>query len=121
MARASQASGRTPRAPHAKQRAAFTELLLKNPNYFGNLPDSGLEPVLVLEANTSYEQLTCVGYSPAVRRHRLLPAREADVIGSPPTSQPPPLRAARTCSRNARCRRSSSPSSGWKEIASRVP
>jgi hypothetical protein len=64
MARASQASARTPRAPHAKQRAAFSELLLENPNYFGNFPGSGLEPVLVLEANTAYEQLTCVGYSP---------------------------------------------------------
>lgn len=64
MAEPSQASGRTQRAPHAKQRAAFTELLLANPNYFGNFPESGLDPVLVLEANTAYEQLTCVGYSP---------------------------------------------------------
>jgi hypothetical protein len=64
MARASQASGRSQRPPHAKQRAAFTELLLENPNYFGNFPQSGFEPVLVLEANTAYEQLSCVGYSP---------------------------------------------------------
>src|SRR5512133_835662 len=64
MARASQASGRSQRPPHAKQRAAFTKLLLENPNYFGNFPQSGFEPVLVLEANTAYEQLTCVGYSP---------------------------------------------------------
>ena len=64
MARATQASARTQRAPHAKQRAAFTELLLANPNHFGNFPESGLEPVFVLEANTAYEQLTCVGYNP---------------------------------------------------------
>ena len=64
MARASQASGRSQRPPHAKQRAAFTKLLLENPNYFGNFPQSGFEPILVLEANTAYEQLSCVGYSP---------------------------------------------------------
>jgi hypothetical protein len=64
MARATQASGRTQRAPHAKQRAAFTELLFANPNHFGNFPESGLEPVFPLEANTAYEQLTCVGYNP---------------------------------------------------------
>ena len=64
MARPRQPSGRAERAPFAKERAAFPKLLLENPNYFGNFPDSGFEPVLELAANTSYEELTCVGYSP---------------------------------------------------------
>ena len=64
MAKATEPGPRTRRPPHAKQRAQFSELLLENPNYFGNFPESGLEPVLVLEANTAYEQVTCVAYNP---------------------------------------------------------
>jgi hypothetical protein len=46
-----------------KERVAFKQLLAANANYFGNLPDSGLKPVKVISGNTSFEQLTCVGYN----------------------------------------------------------
>jgi hypothetical protein len=46
------------------ERSEFRKLLLQNPNYFGNLEKSALKPVKKFVANTSYEQLTCVGYNP---------------------------------------------------------
>jgi len=48
----------------SKERAAFRSLLLANPNYFGNLPDSSFQPVLPIKGNTFYEELKCVGYQP---------------------------------------------------------
>jgi hypothetical protein len=44
-------------------RAQLSELLAGNPNYFGNLPESGLSPVTELLADTSWEELTGVGYN----------------------------------------------------------
>jgi hypothetical protein len=41
----------------------FHQLLLKNPHYFGNFPESGLKPILELAGNIFYEQLTCVAYN----------------------------------------------------------
>lgn len=64
MATAKEPASRPPRTPHAKERASFDKLLLQNPNYFGNFPESGIEAVLPLSANTAYEELTCVGYNP---------------------------------------------------------
>ena len=46
------------------ERSQYKFLLAKNANYFGTLPESKLKPVLKLIADTSYEQLTCVGYNP---------------------------------------------------------
>ena len=47
---------------------AFKFRLLQNPNYFGNLTDLKLpdlpDPVLQIVGNTTYEELTCVGYNP---------------------------------------------------------
>lgn len=51
------------RGAHAKERGQFHQLLLQNPNYFGNFPESGLEPVLELAGSTYYEELTCVAYN----------------------------------------------------------
>ena len=51
-------------AAHPKERETFKSLLLTNPNYFGNLAESPLTPVLGLSGNTSYEELACVGYHP---------------------------------------------------------
>ena len=65
-----------PEVPSATTRAAhegfahrdnFHLLLAENPNYFGNLPGSPVEPVAPLSNDTSYEQLTCVGYNPQRR------------------------------------------------------
>ncbi len=49
---------------HPAERIQFKRLLAVNPNYFGNLPNSNLKPVKVIAGNTSYEQVTCVGYNP---------------------------------------------------------
>lgn len=46
------------------ERTHFHFMLAKNPNYFGNIPGSQLQPNFKLITDTSYEQLTCVGYNP---------------------------------------------------------
>lgn len=45
------------------ERSQFRKLLLQNPNYFGTLKDSDLKPVKQISSNTSYEELTCIGYN----------------------------------------------------------
>ena len=47
-----------------KERQEFRHLILKNPNYFGNLKDTPFKSVKAIVANTSYEELTCVGFNP---------------------------------------------------------
>jgi hypothetical protein len=47
-----------------KERQDFRRLLLKNPNYFGNLKDTPFKAVNPIVGNTSYEELTCVGFNP---------------------------------------------------------
>ena len=56
-----------PRPPEL-ERTRFRSLLLQNPNYFGNLDTAGFKPVKVIKANTSYEQMTCVGLNPPYNR-----------------------------------------------------
>jgi hypothetical protein len=46
------------------ERVQFRQLLARNPNYFGNLPNSPFQPVKTIASNTTYEQITCVGYNP---------------------------------------------------------
>lgn len=50
-----------------QERTHFKFMLAKNPNYFGNIPGSKLKPIFKLISETSYEQLTCVGYNPDTR------------------------------------------------------
>lgn len=45
------------------ERASFSQLVATNPNYFGNAPDSDLDPVFPLANNISYEELKCVGFN----------------------------------------------------------
>ena len=52
-----------PQPLHEKERAQFKSLLMQNPNYFGNLKESEFKPVVSITGNTSYEELTCVGYN----------------------------------------------------------
>ena len=47
-----------------RERSRFHQLLLSNPNYFGNLPESKFKAVKVIAANTRYEELTCLGFNP---------------------------------------------------------
>ena len=46
------------------ERGRFLPLLLANPNYFGNLQDSPFKPVKKIVANSSYEELKCIGFNP---------------------------------------------------------
>jgi Putative peptidoglycan binding domain len=46
------------------ERVQFNELLLMNPNYFGNLKTSDFKPVKRIQANASYEELRSLGYHP---------------------------------------------------------
>jgi len=47
-----------------KERAHFLELLQKNPNYFGTLPISDIQPVNPIKCDTRYEELKCIGLYP---------------------------------------------------------
>ena len=51
-----------------KVRVEFRELLIQNPNYFGNVIDESLaakyQPVYIMHGNTKYEELVCVGLYP---------------------------------------------------------
>src|SRR5947209_1867238 len=49
-------------------RAQFRSLILSNPNHFGNLKDSTFTPVTVLNSNTEFEELTCVGFNSQFNR-----------------------------------------------------
>jgi len=46
------------------ERKHFQALLLKNPNYFGNLKVSPFEPIKKITNNISYEEIKCIGYNP---------------------------------------------------------
>lgn len=47
-----------------RTRSHFPNLILQNPNYFGNMPQLDFEPVEIMSANTTYEALTCLGLHP---------------------------------------------------------
>jgi hypothetical protein len=47
-------------------RTNFKDLIAVNPNYFGNSPDSDQVPVFPLSYDTSFEQLTCIGFNPVL-------------------------------------------------------
>ena len=47
------------------ERQQLKTLLALNPNYFGTLKESQYEMVTEIIGNTTYEELTCVGYNPA--------------------------------------------------------
>jgi hypothetical protein len=49
-------------------RGQFRSLLMANPNYFGTLGDLGQAPQLVINQDTYYEQIGCIGYEPALKR-----------------------------------------------------
>lgn len=51
-------------------RQNFHALLLVNPNYFGNLASTSLQPILKIQADTTYESIGCVGYNPQLEQLR---------------------------------------------------
>jgi len=54
--------------PPERARASFRALILANPNYFGNVTGSQFKPVLNIVSDTTYEELHCVGFQPALNR-----------------------------------------------------
>ena len=49
-----------------EQRSQLHVLLAENPNYFGNLGDSGLEPKFEIINDSYFEQVTCLALNPDV-------------------------------------------------------
>lgn len=47
-----------------KVRADFSKLTLMNPNYFGNIPESKFKAELLMMKETTYEDISCVGFNP---------------------------------------------------------
>ena len=67
MATKTSPSGTRPGTASAPaERAGFRSLLASNPNYFGTAKDSGFPVVQEIAGNTSYEQIDCVSYNPAL-------------------------------------------------------
>jgi hypothetical protein len=54
--------GEERRAP--EERTRFLELVEKNPNYFGTVPDAGLAPGQEKQFDTTFEELKCIGLLP---------------------------------------------------------
>jgi len=50
-----------------QERTQLRFLLAKNPNYFGSIAKSEFKPALKQQSNTSYEEITCIGYNPYTR------------------------------------------------------
>ena len=46
------------------ERAGFSKLIALNPNYFGNFTKSAYQPVNAIQNNTTYEEVTCIGFNP---------------------------------------------------------
>ena len=57
-----------PRPAVEIERTRFKSFLLQNPNYFGNLEVSDFKPVKVIQGNSTFEQMTCVGLNPPYDR-----------------------------------------------------
>jgi hypothetical protein len=50
--------------PVPLERSSYPKLIASNPNYFGNFGASHLKPVKVIQNDTTYEQVTCLGFNP---------------------------------------------------------
>ena len=61
--------GRPVRPPEQDEdRIGFRSRILENPNYFGNLDLSPYKPVKLIQGNTTWEELVCVGLYPTISR-----------------------------------------------------
>ncbi|WP_251343631.1 peptidoglycan-binding domain-containing protein [Haloplanus halophilus] len=60
-------------------RSKFRQFVTKNPNYFGNQPELDFEPVTEKITDTSYEEVTCVGYDPGSSQLEAVVSVERDV------------------------------------------
>ncbi len=50
-----------------EERLKFSELVLVNPNHFGNIKESPYPVKKLMSNNTTYEEVTCVGYNPQTK------------------------------------------------------
>jgi hypothetical protein len=62
MAQSKKRSSNAPKGQN--ERHNFAKLIARNPNYFGTFPQVKIPPVLELSNDTSFEELTCIGYNP---------------------------------------------------------
>ncbi len=46
------------------ERSSYPQLIASNPNYFGNFGTSQFKAVKVIQNDTTYEQITCLGFNP---------------------------------------------------------
>ena len=46
----------------------FRALLTGNPNYFGNVANSSLQPIVPKQGDTTFEEIGCVGFHPQAHR-----------------------------------------------------
>jgi len=56
--------------PPELARQNFKTLLAANPNFFGNLAESTFSSVVVIQGDTAYESIGCVGYNPQLEQLR---------------------------------------------------
>jgi len=49
------------------ERSNFLMMLAKNPNYFGNIPESKIKSNFKMIGNLSYEEISCIGYNPSTQ------------------------------------------------------
>lgn len=54
--------------PIEPERENFQTLIQANPNFFGTIADSILKAVKPMASNTTYEELTCIGFNPATNK-----------------------------------------------------
>src|SRR2546421_10656246 len=54
--------------PIEPERENFQRLIQANPNFFGTITGSPLKPVKPMAANTTYEELTCIGFNPETNK-----------------------------------------------------
>jgi len=58
----------TPKPEIEIERTQFRSLIMKNPNYFGNVKVSPFKSVKPMTKNTAYEEMKCVGFNPQFDR-----------------------------------------------------
>lgn len=58
----------TPKPEIEIERTQFRPLIMKNPNYFGNVKVSPFKSVKPMKNNTTYEEIKCVGFNPQFDR-----------------------------------------------------
>ncbi|HEX4773830.1 MAG TPA: hypothetical protein VH351_23555 [Bryobacteraceae bacterium] len=49
-------------------RSSFVELIATDPNYFANFPVENLPRVIIIQNDTTYEELTCLEFDPTSNR-----------------------------------------------------